>query len=79
VAGSKPQDTNHRPPATVFMATIKVQLTVFAGAADEVASVVIRQTIYDLEATIKEAMARPKHGRLYPRGSRVHQTSAACD
>jgi hypothetical protein len=58
------------------MNTIKVQLTGFEEAVEKVASVVIRQTIYDLEATIKEAMAQPKHGRLYPRGSRVHQASA---
>lgn len=58
------------------MTTIKVQLTGFEGAAEEVASGLIRHTIYDLEATIEEAMAQPKHGRLYPRGSRVHQASA---
>lgn len=58
------------------MFTINVKLQGFEQAAEEVASVVIRQTIYDLEATIKELMAEPKSGRLYQRGTRVHQASA---
>jgi hypothetical protein len=58
------------------MTTIKVQLTGFEGAAEEVSSGLIRHTIYDLDARIKDAMAQPKHGRLYQRGARVHQASA---
>lgn len=58
------------------MVTIKVHLTGFEETAEGAASVLIRKTIYDLDATIKDAMAQPKHGRLYPRGSRVHQASA---